>query len=306
LNIHDRNCRVAFAPGFFVFQLEFGYSGNMQGTLYLVATPIGNLQDITFRAVETLRTVDLIACEDTRHTQKLLNHFRISNKVVSYHEYNENERAESFLDQLKAGRSIAIVSDAGTPGIADPSFRAVTLAIEAGIPVVPLPGPVAFVNAVIASGLPTDSIFFGGFLPSKGGERRKRLEEIKNIPATLVLYETPHRIARSLVDCLTTLGNRRATVAREITKLHETFSFGTLSTLSAQFSDTKVRGEMVIVIDRAGENTPSGIGIGLLADRVRQLEAEGMDNKSALKKAAKEKGLSKSEAYRQLMVKSEK
>ncbi|MBP6003476.1 MAG: 16S rRNA (cytidine(1402)-2'-O)-methyltransferase [Pyrinomonadaceae bacterium] len=278
----------------------------MQGTLYLVATPIGNLQDITFRAVETLRAVDLIACEDTRHTQKLLNHFRISNKVISYHEHNENERAESFLDQLNAGRSIAIVSDAGTPGIADPSFRAVTLAIDAGVRVVPIPGPAAFVNAVVASGLPTDSIFFGGFLPSKGGDRRKRLEEIKNIPATLVLYETPHRIVRSLSDCLAILGDRRATVAREITKMHETFSFGTLSHLAAEFSGTKVRGEIVVVIDRASEGAPLASEMVSITDRVGQLENEGLDNKAALKKAAKEFGLSKSEAYRQLMVKGEK
>ena len=158
----------------------------MTGNLYLVATPIGNLQDITFRAVEILRTVDVIACEDTRHSAKLLNHYRISNKLVSFHEHNEQERTEEFIDRLVAGESIAVISDAGTPGICDPGYRLVARAIEAGIAIVPTPGAVAFVNAVIASGLPTDSIYFGGFLPSKKGERRKRLEQVREIPATLV------------------------------------------------------------------------------------------------------------------------
>ena len=192
----------------------------MPGTLYLVATPIGNLQDITLRALETLRVVDLIACEDTRHTRNLLNHFRISNRTVSYHEHNEQERAEELADRLIRGESIAIVSDAGTPGICDPGFRIVQRAIEIGAPVVPIPGPAAFVNAVVASGIATDSLFFGGFLPAKKGERRKRLEELRDIPATLVFYEAPHRLARSLLDCYEVLGDRQASVARELTKLH--------------------------------------------------------------------------------------
>lgn len=271
----------------------------MSGTLYLVATPIGNLRDMTLRALDTLRSVGVIACEDTRHTRKLLNHFEISAKLVSYHEHNEAERAASLVEKLNLGISVAVVSDAGTPGIADPSFRIVEQAVANGITVEPVPGCVAFVAAAVASGLPTDSIFFGGFLPSKSGDRRKRLEEVRAIPATLVLYETPHRIARSLADCLTVLGDRRAVVAREITKLHESFSRGTLSSLADEFSEGTSRGEIVLVIDRmsdaVADRPPSD-----LATRVAGLEAEGLDNRSALKKAAKELGLTRSEAYRLL------
>ncbi len=270
----------------------------MPGTLYLVATPIGNLKDITLRALETLRTVDLIACEDTRHTRNLLNHFRISNKTVSYHEHNEQERAEEFVDRLLAGENIAIVSDAGTPGICDPGFRIVQRANEAGVQVVPIPGPVAFVSAVVASGIPSDAIFFGGFLPAKKGERRKRLEELRDIPAALVFYEAPHRLVKSLTDCLETLGDRRAVVAREITKLHEEFARGVISELILHFSASSVRGEAVLVIDRAAKaeivmNSPV-----TLIDRVKQLEHEGNDRKISLKRAAKEFGIPKSEAYR--------
>lgn len=270
----------------------------MPGILYLVATPIGNLQDITLRALETLRTVDLIACEDTRHTRNLLNHFRISNKTVSYHEHNEQERAEEFVDRLVAGENIAIVSDAGTPGICDPGFRIVQRAAEAGVQVVPIPGPVAFVNAVIASGIPSDAIFFGGFLPAKKGERRKRLEELREIPATLVFYEAPHRLVKSLTDAHETFGNRRAAVAREITKLHEEFARGTISELIIHFSAASVRGEAVLVIDRAAKADVVMDSPLSLIDRVRQLENEGNDRKTSLKRAAKEFGIPKSEAYR--------
>ena len=279
----------------------------MLGTLYLVATPIGNLQDVTQRALETLRTVDLIACEDTRHTLKLLNHFRISNRLISYHEHNEQERAEEFVDRLVRGESIAIVSDAGTPGICDPAFRIVQRAIEIGAPVIPIPGAVAFVNAAIASGLATDSIFFGGFLPSKASERRKRLEEIKGIPATLVLYETPHRIGKSLADCLEVLGDRQAAVARELTKLHEETARGSLSELLEKFK-TPTKGEIVLVIERAAVNAPKldAPTPKSLTKRIKELEKEGIDPKTALKKAAKEFGLSKSEAYRHTQVKRQK
>ncbi|MEO6656148.1 MAG: 16S rRNA (cytidine(1402)-2'-O)-methyltransferase [Pyrinomonadaceae bacterium] len=273
----------------------------MPGTLYLVATPIGNLQDITLRAIETLRSVDLIACEDTRHTRNLLNHFRISNRTISYHEHNEQERAEELVDRLVQGESIAIVSDAGTPGICDPGFRIVQRAIEIGAAVVPIPGAAAFVNAVIVSGLATDSIFFGGFLPSKKGERQKRLEEVKGIPATLMFYETPHRLAKSLVDCLEILGDREAAVARELTKLHEEIARGSLTELALQYSNVPVKGEVVLVIERAKatpikrEASPTNI-----ADKVKEFEKQGLDPKSALKKAAKEFGMSKSEAYRRI------
>jgi 16S rRNA (cytidine1402-2'-O)-methyltransferase len=271
----------------------------MAGTLYLVATPIGNLQDITFRAVETLKSVGIIACEDTRHTKKLLTHFGISNKLVSYHEHNELERADELVEKLRDGISVAVVSDAGTPGISDPSFRLVMRAIETGIDVVPLPGAVAFVNAVAASGLATDSIFFGGFLPSKKGERRRRLQDTASIPATLIFYESPRRIAAALADALEVLGDRPAVVAREITKLHEEFKRGRLSELHKKFSAATVKGEIVLLIDRADATAavkaPESVS---LTQRLEQLESEGIDRKAALKKVAKEFGMSKSEAYR--------
>ncbi|MCA1589716.1 MAG: 16S rRNA (cytidine(1402)-2'-O)-methyltransferase, partial [Acidobacteria bacterium] len=174
----------------------------MPGTLYIVATPIGNLQDITFRAIQTLKSVDLVACEDTRHSRKLLTHFGISNKLVSYHEHNEAERAEQLARHLENGGSIAVVSDAGTPAIADPSHLLIRKAIELGAQVIPIPGAVAFVNAAVVSGISTDSLYFGGFMPARAAERQRRLEEVLEIQATLVFYEAPHRIAKSLDDCL--------------------------------------------------------------------------------------------------------
>jgi len=270
----------------------------MTGTLYLVATPIGNLQDFTFRAVDTLKSVGVIACEDTRHTKKLLNHFGISNKLVSYHEHNETERAEELVEVLKSGASVAVVSDAGTPGISDPSFRIVARAIEIGSPVVPVPGAVAFVNAVAASGLPTDSIFFGGFLPSKKGDRRRRLEELAEIPATLSFYESPRRIAAAILDAFEILGDRRAVIAREITKLHEEFSRGKLSELHTKFSSSTVKGEIVLLIDRHLEAAADIPKTSSLLQRLEEMESEGMERKAALKKVAREFGVSKSEAYR--------
>jgi 16S rRNA (cytidine1402-2'-O)-methyltransferase len=278
----------------------------MPGTLYLVATPIGNLADISERALQTLRAVDLIACEDTRHTGKLLNHFGISKKLVSYHEHNENVRAEELVKLLEQGKSVAVVSDAGTPAICDPALIIVRKAHEIGATVTAIPGAVAFVNALIVSGLPTDSIFFGGFLPSKKTDRRKRLEEVKTIPATLIFYETPHRIAKSLVDCLEILGNRKTAVAREITKLHEEILIGNLEELAEKFSQTIVRGEIVLVFDRQ-EIQASKFKIQdpkSIVERVAELEKEGIERKLALKKAAKEFGLARSEAYR--ILQSEK
>lgn len=265
----------------------------------MVATPIGNLKDITFRAVEVLRSVDVIACEDTRHTGKLLKALEIEGKLVSYHEHNETERAAEFAKNLTEGKNIAIVSDAGTPGINDPGFRIVQTALDVGANVVPIPGAVAFVNAVIASGLPTDSIFFGGFLPSKSGDRKKRLSEVSGVAATLVFYETPHRLSRALADCLTELGDRKACVARELTKLHEEFVPGTLSELNERYADSDVKGEIVLVIDREGELVPLNSNMNL-RQRVDELIAEGQDHRAALKKAAKEFGIPKSEAYRTL------
>ncbi len=272
----------------------------MPGTLYLVATPIGNLADISKRALETLQAVDLIACEDTRHTGKLLNHFGIKKRLVSYHEHNENSRSDEFAELLKQGKSIAVVSDAGTPAICDPALMIVQKAHETGAKVVSIPGAVAFVNALVVSGLPTDSVFFGGFLPSRKTERRKRLTEVSSIPATILFYETPHRLAKSLLDCLEVLGNRKAAVVREITKLHEETVLGNLQELAEKYASDEVKGEIVLVIDR-DVIQDSGFGIQdskSIVERVAELENEGVNRKVALKKAAKEFGVSRSEAYR--------
>ena len=270
----------------------------MHGTLYLVATPIGNLQDITFRAVEMLKNVELIACEDTRHTRKLLNAFGIENKLVSYHEHNEIERTAELVTLLEEGKSVAVVSDAGTPGINDPGYRLVMAARKAGAAVVPIPGAVAFVNAAIASGLPTDSLFFGGFLPSKSGERRRRLEEIRSIPATLVFYETPHRLAVSLRDCLEVLGDRPASVARELTKMHEEILSGKLSELVDHFERDEPRGEIVLTIERETEAPTADLSETSIMSRYRELITSGADRKAAMKILAKEFGLPRDKVYR--------
>ncbi len=270
----------------------------------MVATPIGNLQDITFRALEILKMVAVIACEDTRHTQKLLNHFAIKNRLVSYHEHNETARAEELAALLEQGKSVAIVSDAGTPGISDPSFRIVEKANEIGAPVVPVPGAVAFVNALIVSGLPTDSVFFGGFLPSKKSERVRRFEEVREIPATLVFYETPHRIEKALADALEILGDRRAALARELTKLHEEIIRGHLSEIFSRVAGHPVKGEIVLLFDRKSNKTKR-LDVnkgGTLKSRLTELESEGIERKAALKKLAKEFGLSRSEVYRRLLI----
>jgi 16S rRNA (cytidine1402-2'-O)-methyltransferase len=274
----------------------------MIGTLFLVATPIGNLQDISFRALETLRTVELIACEDTRQTRKLLNHFGISKKLVSYHEHNEASRASELQKLLNEGKSIAVVTDAGTPAIADPAFRAVEKAVEAGAKIVSVPGAAAFVNALIISGLPTDAHFFAGFLPAKSGERRKRLAEIKNIPATLIFYEAPHRLKKSLADCVAVLGNRRAAIVRELTKIYEETVRGTLPELAEKYSQIQARGEIVLVIDRAESRNPKSEiqNLKSLSERVNELEKGGLDRRAALKQAAKEFSLTRAQAYRQL------
>jgi 16S rRNA (cytidine1402-2'-O)-methyltransferase len=280
------------------------------GTLYIVATPIGNLEDITQRALRVLREVDLIACEDTRHTQKLLNHFGIKTKTLSYHEHNERERAAEICKLLAAGKTVALVSDAGTPLINDPGFRVANAAIERDLPVVPIPGPTAFVSALVASGLPSDEFYFAGFLPARVSARRAKLEELSAIPVTLIFYEAPHRINAALKDALDTLGDRRAAVARELTKIHEEIARGNLSTLSQRFSaGARARGEMVLIISGAkivsgaiksiGETQPLS---QTLIGRVSELESEGLDAKAALKKTARELGMKRAEAYRLIVA----
>src|SRR5271166_2982424 len=273
--------------------------------LYLVATPIGNLEDITLRALRVLKEVDVIACEDTRQTQKLLNHYGITTRTVSYHEHNEMTRAAELVKDLQEGTSVALVTDAGMPGISDPGFRLISLAIRHHLPVVPIPGASAFLAALVAGGLPTDSFRFSGFLPAKSGERRAALEAIKASPRTQVFYEAPHRIVEALLDLVEVLGDaRHVVIAREVTKLHEEFLRGrasaVLETLKARDG---VKGEITLLIGEAEEMDgraaqPSGIGV---RERIEQIMTEErVDEKAALKKVAKERGVSKSEAYREL------
>ena len=276
----------------------------MSGTLYLVATPIGNLEDISQRALRTLREVDVVACEDTRRTRVLLNHFGIKTKTVSYHEHNERSRAEQLCDDMQAGKSVALVSDAGTPLISDPGFRIVQAAIAREIAVVPIPGPTALVAALVASGLSSDEFLFAGFLPARANARHAKLEELRAVPVTLVFYEAPHRIAATLKAALEVFGDRSAVVARELTKLHEEMARGGLSELSKRFSgDTPARGEIVLIIsgtdESAGEAQASPTN---LVERVIELESGGLDAKSALKQAARELGMKRAEAYRLLVA----
>ena len=276
----------------------------MPGILYLVATPIGNLADITHRALQVLRDVELIACEDTRHTRKLLQHYGIETKTISYHEHNEQQRAKELVELLQQGSNVAVVSDAGTPMINDPGFRLVRGAVEAGITIVPVPGPSALISALIAAGLPTDEFFFGGFLPARSNARRTRLEEVRSVPGTLIFYEAPHRLAASLKDAYEILGEREAVVARELTKLHEEIRRGRLSELVEHYSTVEPRGEIVLLIDRTVLDQPAAEQSQntSVAALVKQFEADGLDHRAALKKAARELGLSRAEAYRRLVA----
>jgi len=274
----------------------------MPGTLYLVATPIGNLADITHRALEVLKNVALIACEDTRHTRKLLQHYGITTKTVSYHEHNEQQRAQDLIELLKRGDDVAVVSDAGTPAISDPGFRLVRAAIENDAQVVPVPGPSALISALVAAGLPTDEFFFGGFLPARSNARRTRLSELRAVPGTLVFYEAPHRLAETLNDAREMLGERDAVVARELTKLHEEIRRGRLSELARHYASEEPRGEIVLLIDRNILETTVETDNQSVASLVDQYERDGLDHRAALKKAARELKLSRAEAYRRLQA----
>ena len=273
------------------------------GCLYLVATPIGNLEDITLRALRVLKEADLIACEDTRQTQKLLQHYVIHKEMVSYHAHNELTRAPELVIQLEEGAQVALVSDAGTPVVSDPGHRLVVLCLRHHIPVVPIPGPSAFVAALAASGLPTEEFLFVGFLPSRAGARRKKLDALKSEPRALVFYEAPHRLLETLSDAAEILGNRPAVVAREVTKIHEEFLRGSLAELRDAARKRAPRGEITLLIGPAEEGEPQVVPAMSLKQRVGQLEAEaGLDRKAALKQAARERGLGKREAYKQLLL----
>ncbi len=272
--------------------------------LYLVATPIGNLEDITLRALRVLKQADVIACEDTRQTQKLLNHYGIGTRTTSYHEHNEMTRSAELVLELEQGARIALVTDAGMPGISDPGFRLITLAIRHHIPVVPIPGASAFLSALVASGLPTDSFRFNGFLPAKRGQRRQVIESIRESERTQVFYEAPHRVTEALEDIVEILGGKRhMVIAREVTKMHEEFLRGhaaeVLETLKARGD---IKGEITLLIGKmeatVEKASPNRVNV---RQRIKQLVAEeNLDEKAALKKVAKEMGISKSEAYREL------
>jgi len=287
--------------------------------LYLVATPIGNLGDITLRALEVLRNVDRIACEDTRQTQKLLNHFQIEKKTVSCHEHNERSRATELIQNMKAGTAVALVSDAGTPGVSDPGSWLVREAIAAGVPVIPIPGANAAISALIASGLPADEFEFLGFLPEKAGARRTRLEDLAKsaslasqlheTPRTLIFYEAPHRLLDTLADLESVFGPQlRVVVARELTKIHEEFLRGTIADVRRELaSRDRIRGEITLLIEMPAKASSSAGAPDAanthesIATRVARMQDEsGVGEKEALKRLARELGRSKSEVYREL------
>lgn len=280
--------------------------------LYLVGTPIGNLEDVTLRALRVLRQADRIACEDTRQTQKLLNHFEIKTPTVSCHQHNERERAAEFIPAMQSGQRIALVSDAGMPGISDPGDWLVEAAIAGGVAVYPIPGANAAVSALVASGLSTAEFQFLGFLPEKAGARRTRLEALadapvlKESPQTLVFYEAPHRILETLADLESVWGPAlRVVVAREVTKLHEEFLRGSVQEVkSVLASRDRVRGEITLLVEAVSRDGGSGAESGpdtrSVAARLRELEAEGISEKDGLKQLARERGLSKSDLYREL------
>jgi len=274
--------------------------------LYLIATPIGNLEDITLRALRVLRSADRIACEDTRQTRKLLDRYSITTPTISSHEHNEAQRASELMAELKNGARIAVVSDAGTPGISDPGMVLATAAIEEGIPVYPIPGASAVLAALVASGLNTERFSFIGFLPPKSGARRTALEDLARAittPTTMVFYEAPHRIVDTLADCEAVWGPQtRIVVARELTKLHEEFLRGTVSEIRAEIATREsIRGEMVLLVDAQPLSSDSASHSSTLEARLAELEkSEGLTEKDALKRLARERGVSKSELWREL------
>jgi 16S rRNA (cytidine1402-2'-O)-methyltransferase len=283
-------------------------SSGHQACLYLVATPIGNLEDITLRALRILKEVDQIACEDTRHTQKLLQHYNIQKPLVSYHEHNELTRAPELVVAMEQGAQIALVSDAGVPLVSDPGYRLVTLSLRHHVPVIPIPGPSALLAALSASGLPNEEFLFAGFLPARSGERRRALERLRIEDRTIIFYEAPHRIEETLIDAHEILGDRPACLAREVTKIHEEFRRGSLAELAASLTEKPARGEITLLIGPVpadGKSAQRDTSQSL-ADRVEELMRQAkLDRKEALKLAAKERGLTKRAAYHELHLETE-
>lgn len=278
----------------------------MSGTLYLCATPIGNLEDITLRVLRILKEVDLIAAEDTRNSIKLLNHFEIRTPMTSYHEYNKIEKAYSLIEKLQSGQNIALITDAGTPGISDPGEELVRMCYEAGIEVTSLPGPAACVTALTLSGLPTRRFAFEAFLPMEKKERREVLEELVKETRTIILYEAPHKLTRTLKDLRDVLGNRRITLCRELTKKHETAFRTTIEELLAYYEDQKPLGECVLVIEGRSrqelrEEEEASWKTISVEEHMELYEKEGMSRKDAMKQVAKDRGVSKREIYQMLL-----
>jgi len=267
------------------------------GILYIVATPIGNLEDITLRAIRILKEVDLIAAEDTRHTLKLLNHLEISKPMISYHRHNEEIRVEGLINQLKEGKNIAIVSDAGTPGICDPGEIIIKKCIEENIKVVPIPGACAMINALIVSGIDTDEFIFIGFLPLNKKNRKNKLEEIKNSNKTIILYEAPHKLKNTLNDLKDILENREIVIAREITKIHEEYIRGTADDILKIVDNLK--GEMIIVIEKNKKDLKDNNFNNLTLEEHYELyKSQGLDKKEIIKKIAKDRDVNKNEIYK--------
>jgi len=272
------------------------------GKLYIVATPLGNLEDITLRALRVLKECDLIACEDTRHTAKLLTRYSIGTPRESYHKFNEASRAPRLIQMLREGKNIALVSDSGMPLISDPGYELVSCCRKEGIQVIPVPGPSAVVAALAASGLPADNFFFAGFLPARGSLRRRRLEALASVPATLILFEAPHRLLASLEDMVSILGNRRATMARELTKIHEEFFHGTITELLDNLrARAAIQGEVTLVIERGEAHTIESVWPASIRQHLdEEITRTGLSRNEALKSVAKKRGISRREAYNQL------
>jgi 16S rRNA (cytidine1402-2'-O)-methyltransferase len=282
--------------------IHFTEQNTSMGTLYLVATPIGNLEDITLRALRILKEVNLIACEDTRHTSKLLNHFGIKTPRLSHHQHNEASSATKLLEILRAGKNVALVTDAGMPLISDPGYRLVVACRQEGIAVYPIPGASAAIAALSGSGLPADSFFFAGFLPHSRNQRRKRIAELSALNCTLVFYEAPHRILASLEDLAATLGPRKVCLARELTKIHEEWLRGTaaelIEILKARF---KIQGEITLVVE-GGQTPPpeSAFAASIMQHLHEEMQKTGVTQKEALKAIARRRGISRREAYQLL------
>lgn len=268
-----------------------------KGILYVCATPIGNLGDITIRVLKTLKDVDFIAAEDTRHSRKLLEHYSIKTSLVSYHEHNEKHRTGELITRLQEGQNGALISDAGMPGISDPGSILIRKCLEENIKIDVLPGPNAAITALVLSGMPTDSFVYLGFLPLNKGDRKKKLEEAGILPYTIVFYEAPHRLTRTLKDILETIGDREGAVARELTKLHQTVHRGKISELLTGFQVTPPKGECCLLLAPYQEKKVEGTSSDWLMD-LERLESQGRDSKEAMKEVAKKYGISKREIYK--------